>query len=228
MNWANQVNGAMQWAYAMIRISFIWILFSFPYVVLYLGLLLADDVNSVGGTLGVSILLMPFIFVPSIVAMLGLCKRLLQSSSDFGQALANYWKYYRRDYFKSVLIGAVYVGLLIIFYIAYYYYSHSFNLLSIFFLVLFYLTLVAFTYSLCFLSDRKLSMKQYIQNGYLFVLFHPVNTLIMICGMFLSYFILSNILPMALCIIFIPCTFGLVAMALYNKGINQEIEKASE
>src|SRR5690625_6561329 len=92
MNWANQVNGAMQWAYGTIRITFIWILFSFPYVVLYLGLLLADDVNSVGGTLGVAILLMPFIFVPSIVAMLGLCKRLLKSSSDFGQALANYWK----------------------------------------------------------------------------------------------------------------------------------------
>src|SRR5690625_4213184 len=115
MNLANQVNGAMQWAYAMIRISLIWILFSFPYLLLYLGVLLAEDVNSVGGTLGVAILLMPFIFIPSIVAMLGLCKRLLQSSSDFDQALAKYWKYYRRDYLKSVLIGAVYVGLLIVF-----------------------------------------------------------------------------------------------------------------
>lgn len=228
MNWANQISSAMQWVYGVIRISLIWIVFSFPYILLYLSLLLAEDSKSVGGTLGLAILLAPFIFIPSLVAMLGLCKSLLENSSEFDKTVSRYWRYYRRDYLKSVVIGIVYVLLLIMFYIAYYYYSQLFNPLSNIFLVLFYLTLIAFIYSLCFLSDRKLSIKQYIQNGYLLVFFHPINTLMMIFGIFLSYFILSNILPMTLCLLFFPCTIGLITMAFYNKGIKQEIEKVSE
>src|SRR5699024_6347341 len=101
MNWANHVNSAMQWVYAMIRISLIWLVFSFPYLLLYLGLLLAEDFNSVGGTLGLAILLAPFILIPAIVAMLGLCKNVLESLSGFDKSFKKYWKYYRRDYLKS-------------------------------------------------------------------------------------------------------------------------------
>ncbi|MCO7176037.1 DUF624 domain-containing protein [Sporolactobacillus kofuensis] len=223
MNWMHFSDQLIKWVYLILKLTGIWWLFNSPYAFLGAVLLLVHDPSSVHSVFITSVALLPFVAIPALVAMLATARRYGRDDRSFS-FLKSFWSYYRRDYKKSIILGGVNTGMLILFYFASRYYAELSSLLTAVFYLLLFVTPFFFLLVYSFLVDQQLSLKTYFSNTIFLSLKHPLNTLLMIMDIVVAIFLMWKIFP-PLLVLVLPGLVALVTTHFYQKSMDTEIRK---
>ncbi len=102
-----------EWLMKFLMTNIMWLLFNFPIVYLFLNMLFIESEDELFIFLLTILLLLPFIFFPATTAMFAVVRRWIIGSDD-GRLFYTYWKFYRENYFRSLLAGLIYTILWIV------------------------------------------------------------------------------------------------------------------
>ncbi|MBP3039023.1 DUF624 domain-containing protein [Bacillaceae bacterium Marseille-Q3522] len=224
MNWVNVSNKLIQWVFIVMKLTGIWWLFNFPYVILGLLLMRAPTVANVNTIFIVCIVLFPIIIVPATVATLAITRRYGRDDDNFSFVKV-FWKYYKTEYVRSLTLGCLNIIVLILFYIALRYYSGQSSLLAMIFYILVILTPFFFLYVYSFLVDQELPVRTYLTNTIYLLLMHPINTSLMILDVIGLAVILWFAFPPLLLFV-LPGLLALIVTHFFQKGIKVETLKS--
>lgn len=165
-------------------------------------------------------------FFPATIAMLAVTRQWLKGNTD-QPMLKSFWQYYRKDFFKSNLLGLfiVILGVIIIADILYIQANNN-EVLSWTFIPLFAFMLV-FIMLLFYIFPTfvhyELKVGQVIKNATLIMLINPINTLfIFLC--LVPLFFIMKILP-ALFFIFGGSSYAFITMWISLQAFNKALIK---
>lgn len=223
MNWFNFSNHLIKWLYLILKLTGIWWLFNIPYVFLGIILLMAPDTGTIHTMFLAGAVLLPFVAIPATVATLAIVRRYGRDDHSFS-FLKAFWKYYRREYVKSMILGGINTTVLIIFYLALRYYADMSSFLAVVFYSLVIVTPFFFLLVYSFLVDQALPIKAYLTNTVFLFLVHPFNTLLMILDVSVPALLLWMVLPPLLLIIF-PGFAALIVTHFFQKSMSKEIKR---
>ncbi|WP_342433087.1 DUF624 domain-containing protein [Neobacillus sp. FSL H8-0543] len=223
MNWFRYSDDLMKGLYNILKLTGIWWLFNVLYAFLGLNLLVAPDVASVHTIVIVGIVLLPFVAIPTTVATLGIARRYVKGDDTF-PLFKVFWKYLKRDYVKSMLLGILNATVLFAFYLAFRYYSGLSSLLENVFYVLVVVTPFFFLYVYCYLVDQELPLKNYLTNTMFLLVIHPMNSIFMILDAVVAAYIMWLVFPPLLLFI-LPGLTALIVTYFFQKSMSVEIQK---
>ncbi|MBM7570213.1 YesL family protein [Aquibacillus albus] len=146
-----QFNGLMKgiywitdWITKLTITNLLWIVFNIPIVFMVLNLLVAETVGQLIAV-GITIVaLSPFVFFPATTAMFAVVRRWVMGDKEIS-IVKSYWKYYKENYKRSILMGLILGILWFIYAIDYYYFTVHVNQSLTIVLVIFALLLSVFT-----------------------------------------------------------------------------------
>jgi uncharacterized membrane protein YesL len=223
MNLFQHSNHLMKSLYMILKLTGFWWFLNVPYVLLGAYLWGAPDVTTVH-TMGITgLMLLPFVAIPATVTTLALARRYVKSDEEL-PFLKVFWKYYKRDYVKSMILGIINTTVLTVFYLSIRYYAGISPLLAIFFYTLVFVTPFFFLYVYSFLVDQELPLKAYLSNSMMLLFKHPINGLLMIFEIFAATYIIWMVFPPLLFFI-LPGLVALLSTYFYQKSMRTEFEK---
>ncbi|WP_157801923.1 YesL family protein [Gracilibacillus salitolerans] len=94
------------WVYKFSFANIIWMVCNIPIIFILVNLLLADEIAVILVLFGMMLLLSPFMFFPSTVALFAIVNQFIQKEDV--KLLSDFWGYYRRNYKKSMKIGVIF------------------------------------------------------------------------------------------------------------------------
>lgn len=125
----------------------LWFICNLPIVFLCLSLLAMENANEMFTILITIMFLVPFIFFPSTAAMFGVVRKFILEEKI--SVIRSFLKYYKENYFKS-MVGGIFITVLSM--ILAYYYMMLANISPLFIFIFVVLALVLFIFMLNFLS----------------------------------------------------------------------------
>ncbi len=223
MNWFTFSDHLTKRLYIILKLTGIWWLFNVPYAFLGVNLLAAPDVASVHTIFIVGMVLLPFVAIPATVATLAIARRYMKDNDVF-PFLQVFWKYYKREYRKSMILGCLNAMVVVVFYLALQYYAGMSLLLTIVFYTLVIVTPFFFLFVYSFLVDQELPLQAYLINTIFLLLMHPLNAILVILALMITTYILWVAFPPLLIFIF-PGLVALIVTYFYQKSMGAEIKK---
>lgn len=102
-----------EWLMKFLMTNIVWLFFNFPIVYLVLNMLFVTSEDELIMFLLTILLLLPVVFFPATTAMVAVVRRWIIGSDD-GRLFYCFWKYYRENYFRSLIGGLVYTVLWVV------------------------------------------------------------------------------------------------------------------
>jgi len=122
---------------------------------------------------------------PATTAMFAVTRKWITGQSDI-PIFRTYWKTYRNDFWKSQILGIIFLCIGFILYMDFKFLSSPIGLnyswLKVVFLILGWFYLNGLFYVFALYSHYKLSFVTYFRNAFLMCLFYPIHCLMMILG----------------------------------------------
>lgn len=206
-----------EWVKNLLFINILWMVFNLPNLYFIALLYIAADFNGFISIFIIIICLLPFTFFPATTAMFAVIRDLVIKNSQKGSIIRFFWKYYRKNYFLSLLYGIAITFVWVIFIVDYYFFTtHISSLFSyVFFILLFFLfvfTLNVFSVIVHF----KSTFFQGLKNALLITIGSPFLTIgIGILNVLLIYVIFNYLTFL------IPLFTGSAATLISFAGIYQ-------
>ncbi|MFP3122477.1 DUF624 domain-containing protein [Ectobacillus funiculus] len=223
MNWFTFGDHLTKRLYIILKLTGIWWLFNVPYAFLGMKLLAAPDVASVHTIFTIGMVLLPFVAIPATVATLAIARRFMKDDDAF-PFLQVFWKSYKREYRKSMILGCLNAMMAVVLYLALQYYAGMSLLLTIVFYTLLIVTPFFFLFVYSFLVDQELPLQAYLINTIFLLLMHPLNAILVILALMITTYILWVAFSPLLIFIF-PGLAALIVTYFYQKSMGAEIKK---
>ncbi|UOQ86828.1 YesL family protein [Gracilibacillus salinarum] len=166
--------GVTDWIARLAVVNVLWLLFSFPIVLLLLNMIVTG-VNAV--LLAGIIILTPFVVFPASTALFA-CIRDWILDRDQHSIFSSFCRYYVRNYRKSCISGILLTAVWTIWGIDYYYLS-SRNVMLLFVFLVF--GLILFVYTIHFfsmLAHFEMNLRMLWKNAFLLTLGRPLLTVV--------------------------------------------------
>lgn len=225
MNFEKQISILGKWVFGIIKFSTVLLLSNFVYLFLFLNGYLAENINEIGTLLVTGIVLLPFIFAPSFLAVSS-CTRLFFREENAFPLWKTFWNSYKLNYSMAFKHGIFYVTISFILYTAYWYYGRFGMLGSFIPAFLFLFNTLLFLFVLAYSSDRIEKTLDYWKLSLLFILNHPLLLLFMALELFfLIYLCRYN---GALSLFVAPGASAMIVMYFYLECCRLELEKQKE
>ncbi|WP_208585513.1 YesL family protein [Gracilibacillus suaedae] len=93
------------WIYKFSLANIIWTVSNIPIFFIALNLLMADEIGVIVVLFGLLIMLSPFVFFPSTIALFSVVHQFIKKEDV--KLLSDFWRYYRGSYKKSMKIGVI-------------------------------------------------------------------------------------------------------------------------
>lgn len=220
MNFDKQISFLGKWGFAVIKFSLFLTTFNLIYIFLYLNGFLADNIHEIGTIILTAIILVPFIFSPSFLAIAS-CTRLFfrNEVTSFKVFITSY----KKNYLLAVKHGIIYEGIFLTLYSAFWYYGKFGILGRLIPLGLLILATVLFLFVLSYSSDRLEKLFDYWKYSTVLLLSSPILLIFMVLILFyIIYFCQYN---GALSLFVAPGICALTTMYFYiecSKQINKK------
>ncbi|MEH7254035.1 YesL family protein [Neobacillus niacini] len=144
-----------------------------------------------------------FGFFPATVAMFAVARKWMLGDDELS-IFKTFWTAYKREFFKSNLLGIILIAIGLILYIDFKFILHSSNsFVSIFYVPLFIITLIFISmlfYIIPIFVHYDMKMTQVIKNSFFVMIMNPLSTFYMLIGSFGIIFVLSYAPP--ICILY--------------------------
>lgn len=223
MNLFQHSNHLMNSLYTILKLTGIWWLLNVPYILIGAYLWGAPDVTTVHMMGITGLILFPFVAIPATVTTLALARKYIKGYEEL-PFFKVFWKYYKREYVKSMIFGIINTAVLTVFYLSIRYYAGLSPILAIFFYALAIVTSFFFLYVYSFLVDQELPLKAYLSNSMMLLLKYPLNGLLMIFEIFAAAYIMWMVFPPLLLFI-LPGLVALLSTYFYEKSMRAELKK---
>ncbi|SDM43256.1 YesL family protein [Bacillus sp. OK048] len=144
-----------------------------------------------------------FGFFPATVAMFAVARKWMLGDEELS-IFKTFWTAYKREFFKSNLLGIILIAIGLILYIDFKFVLHSSNsFVSILYVPLFIITLIFISmifYIIPIFVHYEMKMNQVIKNSFFVMIMNPQSTFYMLVGSFGIIFVLSYAPP--ICILY--------------------------
>lgn len=211
------------------RISFsniLWFLFNLPIVYLVFNLFVSQTPGQLLANLLFIVILTPFTLFPSTMALFGVARKWAMGER-YIKLMPTFWKYYRENFFRSILGGLILTVLWFFLAIDYYYFSASGSPLFYLFLVV-GVFMIAFTVNFFAITvhyDIKLFAT--IKNCFKLAIGRPVHTIGMAALLILLVYVSFNVFPFLLFLgIGSIAAFG--TFSIFYKGLELKEDNEEE
>ncbi|MGP4040033.1 YesL family protein [Gracilibacillus sp. D59] len=94
-----------EWIYKFTFANIIWMVCNIPIIFILINLLLADEMAVILVLFTITLLLSPFIFFPSTIALFSVVNRFIKNEEV--KLFSDFWSFYRENYKKSMKIGMI-------------------------------------------------------------------------------------------------------------------------
>lgn len=185
----NGIYAICEWIMRFSVINLLWLVFNFPIVWIAISLIFADHKDEVLFLSPIIALLAPFVFFPGTQAMFAVVRDWI-IGRDSKSLISSYWHYYKENYRKSMVAGAVITLIFSGLIINIVYFSQS-NVLFMFLMVFIGVIFLIFTVNFFSVSAHfELRLKNLVKNTFAVTFGSPLLFFtILICGALL--FIIS-------------------------------------
>ena len=144
-----------------------------------------------------------FGFFPATVAMFAVARKWMLGDDELS-IFKTFWTTYKREFFKSNLLGIILIAIGLILYIDFQFVLHSSNsFVSILYVPLFIITLIFISmlfYIIPIFVHYDMKMTQVIKTSFFVMIMNPLSTFYMLIGSFGIIFVLSYAPP--ICILY--------------------------
>ncbi|TCN19712.1 DUF624 domain-containing protein [Mesobacillus foraminis] len=213
-----------KWVYAVVRITLMWWIANFPYLILIFASFGVENEGQIGTLMLTGLVFLPFIMVPSTIGTLGVAREFFKRENDFPLFLT-YWKYVKREYVTGMKVGMVIMILMSLFYLQFSYYSMLLGTSSgLVFILFMFMAVFYFIFLLTILVDRSNSLIGYFKVTGQLMSRHPVLMISMMLESFLVIYLSAIFMP-SLLIFGCPGIIVLLATHFYRECIRQEERK---
>ena len=140
-------------------------------------------------------------FFPATVAMFAVVRKWMLKKDDLA-IFSTFWSVYKREFWKSNLLGLIISLISLVLYIDFAFIQHSSNsFVSIFYVPLFIITMIFICmlfYMIPIFVHFDLTLSQVFKSSFFVMIMYPLSTLYMLVGSFGICFILSYAPPICL------------------------------
>lgn len=165
------------WVMRFTTTNFLWFLFNLPIAYLALNLLFVKNKNEVLSIGIIIIFLIPLVFFPATTAMFGIVRKWI-TNEDI-KLLNSFWKYYRENYFRSMIGGMVFTLIWVTLFINYFLFLNSNlnNLLSWFLLGFAFLLTICTLHFFSITVHMKIGFFRSLRNSFFITVGNPLLSL---------------------------------------------------
>lgn len=208
-----QISFFKKWLFPVMIYSIALVISNSIYIFLFLNAYFAESYNEIATLLLTALLLVPFIFAPSFIAVSS-CSRLLFKDREEG-FINRFLRSYREHYKLAVIQGFIYMTTAIVLILSFFYYGRFAKVGYIIPAILFIILNLIFLFVLAYSSDRVERVIDYWKVSALIVLNHPLHFILM--GSLLSFILIISQNNGAVALFIAPGTATLVVMYTYQK-----------
>ncbi|MGN8647223.1 YesL family protein [Gracilibacillus sp. HCP3S3_G5_1] len=94
------------WIYKFSFANIFWMVCNIPIIFILINLLLADEIGVIGVLFGSILLLSPFVFFPSTVALFSIVNQFIRKEDI--NLWRDFWRFYRVNFKKSMKLGVIF------------------------------------------------------------------------------------------------------------------------
>ncbi|MGO4936086.1 hypothetical protein ACTQ54_00325 [Fundicoccus sp. Sow4_H7] len=172
-----QFSFVWKWGFLVVTVSVLCLIFNLPYLYLFLNMLTSTSMNEVGTLFVTAIILIPFVFSPSLLMIL---KYVRNDYLNKNNGIKLVFQYYKENYLNAISHGFIFIFIVFIVYAVYWFYSQYFiipyQILSIVYLIISVLYIFVSLYSI----DREEKIIEYWKKTVRIWLNHPILCIYMI------------------------------------------------
>ena len=163
-----------EWFMKFTVVNLLWLLFSFPIVLLGFNLFFIEDIKGVLAILILMVVLLPFTFFPATTAMFAMAREWVFKDYEGNPLVKSFWHFYKENYKRSLANGLLGTAIWSIWMIdVYYFYVNHYYLFLTFLtmgIVLFVLTINLFSVTVHF----KMSIWKSLKSAFFITIGGPV------------------------------------------------------
>lgn len=165
------------WITRFASLNVVWFIVNFPVLFFVYNLLLVESIGEMIITGIIISILAPFLFFPATTAMFAVMRKWIMG--DDIKLASSYWKYFKEEYKKSVLGGAVISFFWVLLVVDYYFYvsTSQSKLFTAFFIVLAFLLIVFSLHFFSIIVHAKTKLFQALKNALIITIGNPILTI---------------------------------------------------
>lgn len=187
-----------EWLMKFLLANLVWLIFNFPLVYLLLSMLNVTSTEELQIYLIVIIILLPVIFFPATMALFGVVRKWINAHNN-ERVIYHFWKYYKENYFRSIIGGVIYVALWVLWIVNYNLSGAEIGSGMFYFYLAITIFLLAFTnYFFADAVHYDIGLFKSLKKVLFMVVFHIQYTLGAAAAVGISFYIIYQIHPVLL------------------------------
>ena len=214
------------WIMRFSIINILWVIFNVPVIVVAALLFYMEQPKGDFTLITMLVVLVPFLFFPATTAMFASIRQWVMQGT-ISPLFKSYLGYYKENYKKSLIGGAVITTAWIILVADYYYFMNKNEILLY---VLIVMGVFLFAFSMNFFSvsvHYKLKLSTLFKNALLVTVGNPLSTVLILIGssliLYTSFYVLLFLLPL-----FTGTLIAYLSFMLFHRMYLKTIEKHKE
>ncbi|MFC0272784.1 YesL family protein [Metabacillus herbersteinensis] len=165
----------LEWFTRFSLANLLWVFFNLPISFLVATISFTDDKAFIMSTWFIIALLAPFVFFPATTAMYAVIRKWIMGEPDIS-IIRYYWKYYRENYKKSLIGGAILVPIWVIGIVDVYFLFNKSLFFSIVFIIVLLFLFILTTYFFAVIVHNDVKIKKAFKQAFLFMFINPFNS----------------------------------------------------
>ena len=219
MDFMGGLNRILEWVMRFFVTNLLWIGFNLPICFFVLTLFYSNDQAGVLMTLGILIILAPFVFFPATTAMFGVVRKWIMGEHDV-PIVKSYWTYYKENYLRSLCGGAILTFFWIVLAVDFFYFSQVNIIMTYLFLAGFFFLFLLTIFFFANTVHKEFTLFTSIKNSFsLSFVFPLTNILIVVISgiiIYVSFTLFTFLIPFFMGSLIAYVTFA----GYYRKLVN--------
>ncbi|MGM0922721.1 MAG: YesL family protein [Bacillota bacterium] len=166
----------LEWFTRFSLTNLLWIFFNLPISFLVATISFSNDKSLIVSTLFIIAVLAPFVFFPATAAMYGVISKWVMGDHDFS-IIRSYWVFYRENYKKSLVGGAILVPIWVIGISDVFFLFKKSLFFSIILIIILLFLFILTTYFFAVIVHTDLKFLKAFKHSFLFMIINPFNSI---------------------------------------------------